>query len=674
MRQIALLIFWRIMILPGIYLHAQDNTGTSFASGFKERKEKALAELKNFTRPDTARVNALIKVLNTAVFLKEREEVLIYLPETLALSRKLKYAKGLASCYLQTAAYYKSASDYSQSLMYYDSALYIADNMRDQNLTALKVRALEQKGTIYYIQENYYTALDYYLETLKYDTAISEKIKSRIYTFITGIYISLNSLEKASEYSQKNIKLVEHDSGIMARNSVYFSYIDICLLKNDLKTATLYLDKMSPVIPDPEEVQVNFGYYLKRGRVAYLEQKYSEAYAFFQETYKYAEEGGHSNSRSVSLYFLANTALKLGYYEAAKNYALQNVALTQKITSKSKRIDALTTLSDYYARTNNKEKSYELLQQAMQLKDSLMNETNIKQLNALGSIYESEKQRKEIALLQHDKQKQAADVKQQATLNKIFVGSIILLLILGYLGYTNFRKGQQLAKNQQTLQKQKIIELEKDKQLLSIDAMLKGQEEERSRIAKDLHDGLGGLLSGTKLSFMNVKETLVLSPENGVLFDKSLSMLDNTIGDLRKVAQNLMPEALVKFGLHEAVRDFCDSIQSSAGIKVLYQELGEKRKLDNTAEVFAYRIIQELVNNAVKHADASQVLVQLTINKDRIRITVEDDGKGFDKQKIRHTKGAGMANINYRVQYFNGAIDTVTSPGNGTSVNIELIA
>jgi signal transduction histidine kinase len=246
--------------------------------------------------------------------------------------------------------------------------------------------------------------------------------------------------------------------------------------------------------------------------------------------------------------------------------------------------------------------------------------------------------------------------------------------VFGYLGYTNFRKGQQLAKSQQAYQKQKIIELEKDKQLLSIDAMLKGQEEERSRIAKDLHDGLGGLLSGTKLSFMNVKENLVLTPENGVLFDKSLSMLDNTIGDLRKVAQNLMPEALVKFGLHEAVRDFCDSIQSSTGIRVLYHEMGEKRKLDNTAEVFAYRIIQELVNNAVKHAAASQVFVQLTINTDKVRITVEDDGKGFDKNKIKQTKGAGMANIDYRVQYFNGEIDLVTSPGNGTSVNIELIA
>lgn len=266
------------------------------------------------------------------------------------------------------------------------------------------------------------------------------------------------------------------------------------------------------------------------------------------------------------------------------------------------------------------------------------------------------------------------EVKHKSTLNKVFIASILILLILGYLGFINFKKGQQLAKQQQALQKQKISELEKDKQLLTIDAMLKGQEEERSRIAKDLHDGLGSLLSGTKLSFMNVKENLPLTPETNTQFDRSLSMLDNSIGDLRKVAQNLMPEALVKFGLQEAVRDFCDSIQSTTGIKIVFQQFGERRKLHSTAEMFIYRIIQELVNNAVKHAEATQVIVQLTMSENKTGITVEDNGKGFDKNILAQAKGAGMANISYRVQYFNGTSDLVTSPGNGTSVNIELIA
>jgi two-component system, NarL family, sensor kinase len=263
--------------------------------------------------------------------------------------------------------------------------------------------------------------------------------------------------------------------------------------------------------------------------------------------------------------------------------------------------------------------------------------------------------------------------KQKSTLNKILVGSAIGLVLFSLLGYRNFKNKQKVSAQQQEIQEQKITELEKDKQLSAIDAMLKGQEEERSRIAKDLHDGLGGMLSGTKLSFINMKDNLVLTPENAILFDKSLSMLDNTIADLRKVAHNLMPEALVKFGLDEAVKDFCSSIQSSSNLKVVYQQVGEKRKLTNTAEVFTYRIIQELVNNTVKHAGAKQIIVQLNINTHKLSITVEDDGKGFDINTIANSKGAGMDNIKYRVQYFNGTLDIVTAPDKGTSVNIDLV-
>jgi signal transduction histidine kinase len=135
-----------------------------------------------------------------------------------------------------------------------------------------------------------------------------------------------------------------------------------------------------------------------------------------------------------------------------------------------------------------------------------------------------------------------------------------------------------------------------------------------------------------------------------------------------------MPEALVKFGLNDALRDFCDSIQTSTGIEMIYQHVGEERKLNNTAEVFIFRMVQELVNNAIKHACASQIIVQLSMSEKKIGITVEDDGKGFDKNYLSSARGSGMDNINYRVQYFNGRSDIVTSPGSGTSVNIELNA
>jgi signal transduction histidine kinase len=102
-----------------------------------------------------------------------------------------------------------------------------------------------------------------------------------------------------------------------------------------------------------------------------------------------------------------------------------------------------------------------------------------------------------------------------------------------------------------------------------------------------------------------------------------------------------------------------------------YQKLGSDKKYDNTTEVFVYRIIQELINNALKHAQAKEILVQLATNENSIHITVEDDGIGYDANAIQSKKGNGLANIEYRVNYLNGVIDSVSSPNNGTAVNIE---
>ena len=148
------------------------------------------------------------------------------------------------------------------------------------------------------------------------------------------------------------------------------------------------------------------------------------------------------------------------------------------------------------------------------------------------------------------------------------------LLITGFLGYRNFRHRQQLAKQQDELQQQRIRELEKDKQLVAVDSMLKGQEEERSRLAKDLHDGLGGLLSGVKFSLSNMKDNLIVTPDNMAVFERSLDMIDTSIQELRRVAHNMMPEMLTKFGLDEALKEYCNTVNATKLLAVKYQSLG----------------------------------------------------------------------------------------------------
>ncbi|MEO5591167.1 MAG: ATP-binding protein [Chitinophagaceae bacterium] len=650
------------------YVLAQDN----FSGDFEKRKNKAVSELKNFSQQDTARVNALIRVLKKASFMKQMKQVMPYYEEALAISRKINDVKGLAECYRFMGSFYKSSMDQPNAQNYFDSVIQITRNIKDSAILEVRAVALRWKGMIYYDQENYYEALNYLFESLKQHQSEAGSLPVYLYQTITQIYIRLNNFEQASFYAKKNMVLAEKSAVKVYLIQAYLALVDISIQKGEFHLALYYLDKIKPYMPDQEETMLDFAYYENRGRICYQLQQYDSSFSYYQLAYRYAEVSGHTLNTNTALYFLTTIALKLGETAAAKKYGEENLALAEKIDSKGGRIKALMNLSDYYHQTGNNTRAFDFLEKATFLKDSLLSETNIKQANTLAAVYETDKKQKEILKLQNEKQAQDASVRHKSTLNIVFIATIIGLLVFGYLAYRTVKNEQKITNQQQEIQKQQISELEKDRQLLTVDAMLKGQEEERGRIAKDLHDGLGGMLSGVKLSFINMKENMVLPAENLRGFEKSIEMLDETIKELRKVAHNLMPETLVRFGLEESLKDFCNSIQSATGIRVIYQQVGENRKLPTQAQITVYRIVQELVNNALKHAEAKQIIVQLTKDHIKTGITVEDNGKGFDVKNIDLRKGAGFRNIKDRVNYFKGTLDINSQPGNGTSVNIEL--
>ena len=220
-----------------------------------------------------------------------------------------------------------------------------------------------------------------------------------------------------------------------------------------------------------------------------------------------------------------------------------------------------------------------------------MNEQVIKSTTELEKKYESEKKDKQIIL-------QKSQLQKRRILNYVLIGSAATLFIISLLSYRNY-------KQKQKLQQQRINELEKEKQLTATEAVLKGEEQERTRLAKDLHDGLGGMLSGIKYSFNTMKGNLIMTPDNAQAFERSMDMLDSSIKEMRRVAHNMMPEALVKFGLDTALKDFCNDINQSGALQVSYQSIGvENAVIEQTTAITIYRIVQELINNTMKHAAA----------------------------------------------------------------------
>jgi signal transduction histidine kinase len=156
-----------------------------------------------------------------------------------------------------------------------------------------------------------------------------------------------------------------------------------------------------------------------------------------------------------------------------------------------------------------------------------------------------------------------------------------------------------------------------------------------------------------------------------LLFNKANNQLDNAISEMRRVAHNMMPEALLKFGLGEAIQDYCDGINESNLVKMKYTQIGSLQSLDKSAEIVLYRIIQELTNNALKHAVAKNIFIQINKHSKGFTITIEDDGKGFD-YTASAGGGQGLKNVQSRISYLKGSYDIKSEKGNGTSINIEI--
>jgi two-component system, NarL family, sensor kinase len=367
------------------------------------------------------------------------------------------------------------------------------------------------------------------------------------------------------------------------------------------------------------------------------------------------------------------------YYLDKKNYAKAEQATVEAINI-ARHNGLVVPLRDAYGEAASVEMArgdqkryvyYDGLRDSID--QQMLNDKVLKNTKDIEGKYALHKKQAEIDVLNEKEKIQQLNLKQRMTTIWGLAALVLGIVLTGFFYYRNYQYKKRLLVTSGQLQEQRILELEKEKQLLATQAVLQGQVEERTRLAKDLHDGLGSILSSTKYSFAIVKENLILSKDNADAFDRSVEMLDKSINELRRVAHNMMPEALIKFGLDTALKDFCNSVDQSGAVHLTYQSYDlNETSIPRMTAASIYRIVQELVNNVIRHARATKALVQMIRKGDMLSIAVEDNGTGFDRSILGQSGGVGYLNLRNRVAYLNGTIDIETSPGNGTSVNIEI--
>jgi two-component system, NarL family, sensor kinase len=608
------------------------------------------------SREDTNKVLTLITT-GQYVEYNNLDEAKNYYLKAKSLSEKLKYTMGILKYYANYTAVLNIQARFDSALVLTKEALQLATQFGNEERIIIAQQNLS--ATYSYLQD-YESALQYLIPSIAYFEKTNNDTRlSLIYDNLGVIYRETKQYDKALEYHNKALAI--------ARKSG--NNYDIANVLTNLGNAYISLKKYDTALTVMQEslliakkenyenivsnVTSNIGVLLtKKGR-------YDSLNYYCAVGLRLSEKLGDSLSMVNNIYGLALYAFFNKDFIKSGELATTGFAMAQK-RNFAEPSQLFADILSELALVKGDLKNYDYYNRlSIELAEKIFNDRMQKNVQLLDKKFDTEKKEQQLII-------QQATINKKNTLNYILIGSTVALLLISLLTYRTYTQKRKL-------QDQKIAELEKEKLLSATQSLLKGQEDERSRLAKDLHDGLGGLLSGVKLQLGAMKGNLILSEEHGRTFTNALGKLDESISEMRRVAHNMMPEALMKLGLQQALQDYCDGLSESQPFKINGEFYGLEKRMESSVEIVVYRIVQELLNNAVKHSGAIAILVQVMKHDNNLSITVEDNGKGFNKDEVLLMKGTGLKNIQSRVNYLKGQLDIQSTPGKGTSVHIDCI-
>ncbi len=609
---------------------------------------------------DTTKVNKLINYAEKIQFASPIDADNV-LNNAIDISRKLNYEYGLARSYgfLSEMLFYEMKLDSSRQMM--ENAFTLIDRKKDLASEELKASLLLRMGALNQQQQETDSAIQYYLESANLYGKLGFPEKSIVAFYnISGIYRYLGDTAQALYYARQTraIAVSSNDSIYLLRSLIVLGDAFVLSEKYDSvlwsASAGLAMEQRLKMPFAYGKFHDLLGQYYSNNTLKYDSAIYHfkialDTISFFEIPF----------DQAIVLQHLGEIYLKKGDYISSINYSKKASDQARKLDLNHVLFYTLKNISRAYDAIDNYQESLKYLKDFLIVSDTLQNRNNRKAVMELEARYQTQKKEAQLAV-------QLKTIQKKTFTNYLLAIGLLAIACISILIIFLFR-------NKQKLQRQRINELETEKQLAATEAVLKGEAQERTRLAKDLHDGLGGMLSGIKYSFQTMKGNMIMTPENQEAFERSMDMLDSSINEMRRVAHNMMPEALVKFGLDTALKDYCNDINKSGVLKVTYQSDGlQSAIIDQTTSITLYRIVQELVSNTIRHARATTAIVQLILSEQGIALTVEDNGKGFDTTILQHTKGIGWSNIQSRVDFLKGRLDVKSSEEKGTSVLIEI--
>jgi signal transduction histidine kinase len=632
--------------LLGCY-HAQAQQTTADSALVRERM--AMADGK-------AKADSLYRLATRFRTQIDIEPLLI---EALRIAKKTNYKEIEAKIVDYYGVYMRDHSRYSEAIALHTQAL---DFAREQDDILAQIIALNNLGVVYRRLDESVEALKYHYEALNLAEEINNLYNISIaLNSIGNVYILQQNYREAISYFKKCLPIAEQANNYLGMAMNLNNIGEAYEYMNILDSARYYYEKS---LVQNQAINAKKGEaicYNSLGTVAMKEEKHDDAIQLFMKSLDI-------NLSLNDIVFVAENYLNLGrawlkkrQFNQAEEYLQQGLQMALEIGSKYVARDAYKGLMELHEQTKEFAKAFVKKKKYKLYADSIVNEANSKTVMQMEAIYETQKKEIKIAALENE--------------NRLYIawgatgGALCFLLLLFFVVRHRLAVNRtKVAQQQKELAEQRVVQFEQEKQLIATQAVLTGEVQERSRLARDLHDGLGGMLSGLKLNLELLKDKTPPVSDEVNHYDKAMQILNDSMVEMRRVAHHLMPDALNRYGLKAALTDFLNDIPS-----VEFAWFGSDDRLDDPKrEVMIYRIIHELVNNALKHSGATKIGVNVMREPEYIAFTVFDNGCGFDPATESKGKAMGLSNIRERVASCDGRIEVHSTPGEGTEINVEL--
>lgn len=569
----------------------------------------------NFQQPDSIKIQHYLAFAGS-IQSKDYNSCIIISNEVIQLCKKIGDVNHEAEATLIKGLSNYFAGEYDQALTHYLSA--VKQFEQAGNLTG-KARVLNELGVFYRRQKN---------ETE------GERCFEEAY-----IIAARQGDEKIMATALNNQGVSAQDNGHHEKAIEYFKQANELLAKS--------------------KDSIGVSYALDYSSVSYAALgDFPQAIALQTEAYGIRIRLKDSNAAALSLVNLADIEFMQHHTKEALQYFHRGLQISEKISSKDLTAYCYKQLADVYAQEGLHRDAYQYHVKYSALNEEIFNEKRSKQISELQTRYETEKKTRQIDLL--TKENELKETRHRNQRNVLI--ALLILLSMFALAYYNYFKHK----------KQKEIDdamlLEKD---VRNNAIIEAEEKERIRIARDLHDGVAQTMVAAKMQLESFIEKSGANLNEQLTLKNAFDLVKDASTEVRAISHSMIPNALLKSGLVAAIRDFVQRMGHDK-LKINLDIHGLNKRLHENIETVIFRVLQELVNNIIKHAQANEITIQLIRDATELTLTVEDNGIGFDTSGLSKKAGMGIKNIESRIDYLNGTVVFDSTPGKGTTVIVEI--